>query len=223
MDLGFGESAENKQSPEAKAATLAYNIITKAKGIESWANVSHQIEADGRIHFKGTVYFQDLSKVALDEMDLVIFQVVKDDAGRMIFTAAIDSDQDKKDKNKNSEAKPKVDTATLTAKDVETIIVKRRQEYEFVRSMMAMVLGTVEERIAIHLPGLLTEVHGAKRDDAGTVRFVFKGQKLLETMDGIAASDTILEQQIRAVGNTSDKTSEMKYLSKRRGRRSSSG
>jgi hypothetical protein len=54
---------EQDKDSQAKVKKAASETLSESKGIETWKNVSVKHMDDGRIHFKGTAYFKDLSKV----------------------------------------------------------------------------------------------------------------------------------------------------------------
>ncbi|MCX5682063.1 MAG: hypothetical protein NT049_00025 [Planctomycetota bacterium] len=69
-------AAEPAANPEEDMNDCVGAFIKKSTGIDAWKDVSFQRAADGRIQFKGTAYFKDLTKV----------KVFPDDrAGRISF------------------------------------------------------------------------------------------------------------------------------------------
>lgn len=209
MSMSLGQELGVKTSPVEAAATLAYDILTKSTGISAWSNISYQMTEDGRIRFKGTAYFENLSEVALHEMDMVRFAVTKGAKGRMILSASVNSSPDA---SMQKDETPRVDTSSLTSADVKRLIAQHRQEYRYMRSMMAMVVGSVEVSTRVRLPGPLSEIRGAKSAGEGSVEISFQGSRFLDALDRLVDSDTLLENQIRATGSAKEQTPEMRRI-----------
>jgi len=62
-----------EQKPDLKALHRQMEkgvkkIVTKSSGVEAWSGVSYELTEAGRLHFKGTAYFPDISMLDIRDV-----------------------------------------------------------------------------------------------------------------------------------------------------------
>jgi len=176
--------------PDAKeiAKGMAQQMVSGTNGVEAWSDLSYEVAKDGRTHIQGTAYFKDYTKLKLKQGGGMDFTWAKDPKGGM----ALEMKMADKDADAPAE-KPK-----LTDEEVQDLIKAKRQEYEQMKPMMTMILGTMKMDMTFMLPGKLSEVNVFQKTEKGGVRLVFEGKKMLEVMDKIMADDKLLADTIKA-------------------------
>jgi len=175
--------------PEMALKKFAKQTLDDSKGVEAWSDVSLARTEDGRMKFKGTAYFKDLTKlqIANSKNDITW---TKDEKGGMILKAA-----PPQDRPKPPAAKPE---KPMTDEEIAQAVKEARDQYIQGRPMMEMVFSKMKMAMKYRLPGTLAEVNGFTREADGSVAFAFDGAKILETMDKLMADEAYLTACIKA-------------------------
>ncbi|HUU59990.1 MAG TPA: hypothetical protein VMZ50_10625, partial [Phycisphaerae bacterium] len=179
---------DEKPDPKKIAKNIAQSMVSGANGVEAWSDLSYEVAKDGRTHIQGTAYFKDYTKLDMKQGGGMDFTWAKDPKGGMALEVKM-ADRDQAE----PAAKPK-----LTDKELQDLIQAKRQEYQQMKPMMTMILGTMKMDMTFMLPGKLSEVNVFDKTDKGGVRLVFVGKKMLEVMDKIMADDKLLADAIEA-------------------------
>jgi len=178
------------EKPDAKkiAKNMAQQMVSGANGMEAWSDLSYEAAKDGRTHIQGTAYFKDYTKLKMKQGGGMDFTWAKDPKGGMALEIKM-ADKDEPE----PAGKPQ-----LTDKELQELIQAKRQEYQQMKPMMTMILGTMKMDMTFMLPGKLSEVNVFQKTEKGGVRLVFEGKKMLEVMDKIMADDKLLADTIKA-------------------------
>jgi hypothetical protein len=86
-------------------------VITEAKGVEAWRDVSYKRLDDGRLFFKGTAYFTNLNTLDIPNQTMLEFDWKKSGGGAVL---TLRTNKSEKKEGFKVEKKP-VDWAKLTA------------------------------------------------------------------------------------------------------------
>ena len=188
MNMGSGEAA--KMDPEMMLKGFAKKILEGSKGIETWADVSIVTTDDGRMTFKGTGYFKDVTKVQSGEGDASGTTWAKDEKGGMVLTL----DTSSKNSPEKGEAKP----VPATEEEMTKAIQAAKMQWQQMKPMMEMMLAKLKMDMIFRLPGTLAEVEGFTKQADGSVRVTIEGAKLLAVMDKRMADEDYLKAAIKA-------------------------
>lgn len=177
MDLmGGGKGGTEKQ---AKAATA--ELISKSKGVDAWRDVSYEVLEDGRIVFKGTAYFRNLSDLDIPNQTMLEFDWARDGGNGILSLRA-------KDKREGKKAAKAADE-NLTPQQAAAKLKEARAKYQQMKPMMAMIMGAMKHEVVFHLPGR-TGKTTAFQKDGDALTLAFDGGKMLTAMEALINDDT---------------------------------
>ncbi len=194
INLNFDDNESTKPSVEQQLKDLARDTMQNAKGIEVWADVETEITDEGKLHFKGTAYFKDVTKLSFEQSGFEQdsgFAISRDDDGLLI----LEMETDKEEKTK--EAKQ------LTDEQVRQEIKKQRLKYEQSKPMMIGILNNLKQTNIVHYKGRVKSSVNFQKSD-GAVTLIVDGKKMLEYFDSLMSNDEKLEQMIRAGKDMND-------------------
>ena len=189
-NFGPGGPGGAKPDPDKLAKTAVGQTLAN-KAIEAWSDVSYEVLNDGRIHVKATGYFKDVTKLGVlpgqpPQADQG-FRWSKNDKGGMDLVLKTDK----------APATAPASQPKLTDEQVSAKVKEAKMQYQQMKPMMAMMLGTLKIDMTFVLPGKLQEVNNFKKTDKG-VQLVIEGKKMLEVMDKSMTDDKALEALVRA-------------------------
>lgn len=170
-----------KGASDSQVKAAAAEIISKAKGVDAWRDVSFERMDDGRISFKGTAYFRNLSDLDIPNQTMLEFDWAgaTDGTGELTMRA----------KKPGRGAKPDAAPETLSAAELALKLKESRAQYQQMKPMMAMMVGTMKHEVVFHLPGRPGKSSAFQVDPAGSLRLQFEGAKLLEAMEKLINDD----------------------------------
>jgi hypothetical protein len=158
-------------------------LLEKSRGVDAWSNITYERTKEGRIGFKGTAYFPNLS-----ELDLETF------GKEASFT-----------KSGNNlvlqiEEKEKGDTpqAKLTEDEIKAQINQSKQEWKQMKTIMGPMLEKIKQQLTYKLPSTVESSMNMKKVDSTTVTVQMDGTKLITAMDSMMADDAWLKKQAEA-------------------------
>lgn len=178
MDItSGGQKGSDKQ---LKAAVG--EIIKQTKGVEAWRDVSYELLDDGRIGFKGTAYFRNLSDLNIPNQTMLEFDWNGAAGGTGELTLRA--------KGKDGKEKPSAAPAEkLSPAELAQKLKESRAQYQQAKPMMAMIMGAMKHEVVFHLPGKRGKTTAFTIEPAGSLRLQFDGAKLLEAMDKLITDD----------------------------------
>jgi len=191
QDMAAAMTPDAPPASEDQIRQTARQIVSQSRGIEAWKDVSFGRAEDGRIRFKGTAYFKDLSAFRVSQGGPSGMTLTKDDKGGLVL--ALEEGKGKEKEKGSGEAPPQ-----LTEEEITKRIADHRARWQQQRPMLAMVLGTMKMDLRFRLPGTLAEVTNFAKGDDGTLRLLFEGPKLLEGMDQLTANDAAMHEIVAA-------------------------
>jgi len=200
---GMGLPDATRPDKNEMLKSFGKSAIEDAPGVETWADISLGTTDDGRMKFKGTAYFKDVTKIQVaqgEEGGGVAW--AKDPKGGMILRMAMGPDKDQgkgqdKDQPKPVEAKP----PAMTDAELAEAVQQAKAQWLQTKPMIQAMLGKMKMEAVFHLPGTLGEVSGFKKGANGSVSLVIEGAKLLEAMEKQMTDDATLKAAIKAGKN----------------------
>jgi hypothetical protein len=182
---------DDKKTPDQKLQGAIKDVLDNAKGVAAWRDVSYKMQDDGRVWFKGTAYFADLSRVEFQNIAAMNFTLQKTNGGLVLESQM----NNKNDQGKNL-APAKLSDAEMAAKTKES-----RASYQSSRPMMVGFFATLHQQAVFHLPGAASEVSNFKTTPAGDLQINFDGTNMLAAMDALTTSDDWWRKQLAVSGN----------------------
>ncbi len=179
MNLSLG--AENADE-DAKMREAVASIIEDAQGVDAWNDVHFERLADGRILFRGTAWFPDITKLEIKNQTMMRFQWTRDPSANGELTLSMgNQNDDAADPEKNSPPDDEEGRRTWLAAE--------RGKFQQARMMMATMLGGLKHTATFRLAGAAAGAH--QFDDIGDDRLQieFAGEKFLAAIDSAMADD----------------------------------
>lgn len=188
-DLPAHSGPDAGPDPEAVAKQTVRGILDASAGVDAWADVAFNRTDDGRIHFKGTAYFRDLSKMNLTIAGLLGVAFAMDEKGGMTLLV---------DRPAEGVRGAAVPPQKLTEAEIDRRVKAERERFRQKRPWLESFLAGTRLEMSFRLPGTPAEVSNLRKDEDGTLRFVIEGPKLLQAIDQLMADDPYLRQRIVA-------------------------
>lgn len=179
---GFG-GAPAPADPKETVKKALNEQIGKAKGVDAWSDVSCELEKDGRVHFKGTAYFPDVNKLAIDGEKNAVSFVKEGDAMVLKFDT---------DKGEPGGEAPKLTEAEITEK-----IKQERAQYEQGKAMVSAMFKDLKFQMSFALPGTVAESNILKKE-GNTVSMAITGPQIIAAMDKMNADDALMRKKVMA-------------------------
>lgn len=174
IDMGPNISAA-EESPEIKAKRIVRDEVKNAEGVEVWKDISWEMLGDEKIRFKGTAYFQDISKVKfhngggkfnlLNEIRLNL----KNGSAELLL----------KDENQPRGMSSGNKTDADETEDYE----KTEKELRELRPMLSAFFAKLKIERIFHLPGTTISSSNFETLDKKTIRLLIEGEKVMELVD----------------------------------------
>jgi hypothetical protein len=173
----------NKAGAEKQLRAAVGEIITKSKGVDAWRDVSYELLDDGRISFKGTAYFRNLSALNIPNQTMLEFDWTPGDDHTGVLTLRAKEG----DKKKSRTPAPAED---LTGEALALKLKQERAKYQQMKPMMAMIMGPMKHEAVFHLPGQLGNSSAFQKDPSGVLSLRFDGNKMLAALEKLINDDT---------------------------------
>lgn len=185
----LGPTFGGPQDPAARARQTVAGIVTMSEGVAAWKDVAYKLKPKSELWFKGTAYFDDVSKLRIH--DLQMFQVSWVDAGDGRKKLVI--------RPGDAEKLPAPVPVELTDEEVAKRAAEQKQQYETSKMMAQMMFQGVSVSLTFHLPGKVTEAKGLVHDPAtGALTLRVTGPALFRAKDELLADDAWVARVIRA-------------------------
>lgn len=187
MNISMGGEKEN-QDPDIQMKKAVKKIIEKSKGVSVWKNVTYKLKDDGRILFKGTAYFKDISKLKIHNISMMNVDFKKAKNKTMVLILK-DEKGEKGDRKKKKPGK-------MTDKEIKKQIKKQKAGYQQMKPMLKAFLSSMKMDAAFKLPGKVKSFVNFKKTKTKALRIVFEGEKLLKILDKFAQDDKWWKSQV---------------------------
>lgn len=156
LDVLFDPSAvsmgSSQNNPQKEMEAAVRKIIKDAKGVDVWKDVTYKRMPDGRVNFKGTAYFPDLSKVDIQNYG-TSFSLAKEGTTVTLLM------KEEKEGKQGAAKKPAAPSTPPTEAEVDAEIQKAKGEWERSKPMMAAMLSGLKKEATLRLPGKMIEVN----------------------------------------------------------------
>lgn len=193
LDVLFDPSAvsmgSSQKDPQKEMEAAVRKIIKDAKGVDVWKDVTYKRMPDGRVNFKGTAYFPDLTKLEIQNYG-TSFSLAKE--GNTVTLLMKEEKEGKQGAAKKPAAPP---STPPTEAEVDAEIQKAKGEWERSKPMMAAMLTGLKKEATLRLPGKMIEVNNFTKLGPNVVKVSMDGAKLIETLDAAMADTEWLKQQ----------------------------
>jgi len=160
-------------------------VITEAKGVEAWRDVSYRRLDDGRLFFKGTAYFTNLNTLDIPNQTMLEFDWKRSGGGAVL---ALRTNKSEKKEGFQMEKKT-VDWAKLTPEERTKKLKEERAKFQQAKGIVSAFLGSMKHDVVFHLPGKVGESSNFTKDASGALRLQFEGAKLLAAVEKRMADD----------------------------------
>jgi len=169
-------------NPEKELKKAVAEILAKAQGVEVWRDMSYRKLDDGRIYFKGTAYFKNISDFEIPQQTMKEFAWSISADGTGVLTL-----RDKRDGDE--ELKKAADWRKLSPEERTQKAKAERGEFKQRMPLMLATLGAMKHEAVFHLPGQPAEWVGFTRDPIGALRLQLDGSKILTAMESLVSDD----------------------------------
>ena len=178
---------EAPPSPEDEMRECVAAMLKRSVGIDAWKDVSFQRAADGRVQFKGTAYFKDLSKVRIYPDDRTRISFGPDGTTALLLIL-----------NRSKPAiEPPKPARPVSSEDLAKHIKELRDRYQQTKSTVTIDLVGMKLDLVFHSPGTLEEARGLDQQGM-TLAYTLDGGKVLQAMDSQMNDSTVLRQWVVA-------------------------
>lgn len=184
-----------EQKPDLKALHRQMEkgvkkIVTKSSGVEAWSGVSYELTEAGRLHFKGTAYFPDISMLDIRDVFQASMTFLPDKEGRRILLLI----QEKKEK------RPPGGKA-LTEEEIREKIKTEKIKFHRARPLLAGFLPDFKLEMLFHLPGKVVSTVNLKQYGEKSCGVSLEGRHILEVIDSLASDETWWRRQAVSSSN----------------------
>jgi hypothetical protein len=183
MDFNAGNEAQDT----GRALTNAVReLLQQAKGVEAWRDVSFKTLDDGRLYFRGTAYFKDLSKLEIPNQTMLEFDWTKNADSSALLTLRTNKSEPADGISVHRAKKPAKD---LSPEELNKLIKQQRASFQQSKPMMAGILGPMKQSVVWHLPGNVTSSSNFAKDSAGNLTIKIEGAKMLDVIEKLVNDD----------------------------------
>lgn len=191
VNLGANNEVTDETIKEAVG-----KVITEAKGVEAWRDVSYKQLDDGRLFFKGTAYFTNLNTLDIPNQTMLEFDWRKSGAGA-VLTLRTNKSEKKEGLQVKKEA---VDWSKLTPEERTKKLKEERAKFQQAKAMISAFMGSMKHEVIFHLPGKVGESSNFTKDASGALRLQFEGAKLLAALEKRMADDAWATKNYGSLG-----------------------
>ncbi len=183
---------DEEPDPESQMKDAVKDILEKSSGIDVWKDVSYKLADDGKISFKGTAYFKDVSKFDVHNQGMMKVVFFKDEKGNLVLELK------GKEKDKKGVKTGKKKLAKLSEEEITKKFKEEKAKYQQMKPMMSAFMSTMKQEMRFHLPGKPSNVTNFKVEEGGTLLLTFEGEKLFGVMDEMFEDPAWMRKQILA-------------------------
>jgi hypothetical protein len=183
--MSFGAE---KETPEEAMRSAVKEVLEKSKGVDAWRDVSYQLRDDGRIFFRGTALFKNLSKLHLHNQTMLEFTWKKYGDGTAVLglNANTLTGADAVGSQKPSAT---AITNQLAPEAFSKKVREGRVKLQQAKPILSGYLANVKHATTFHLPGKISTSSNFVKEDSGALTLRFEGAKVLEIIEKLANDD----------------------------------
>jgi hypothetical protein len=178
--------AEETKAPEEQMKEVVYDILKRSSGIEAWRDVSFQLLPSGRVHFTGTAYFRDLSRVRIfpDTKTQISFHSDGGNAMMLVLNSPRETKDDRPRPGRE-----------VSEEELAKKMKEMRAAYQAARGRIALDTSGLKVTLAFRLPGAPSEVRGLEQE-GNVLTHVTQGEKLIQALDSVFNDNATLTRMI---------------------------
>lgn len=185
----FAENSEEISSDESANVSIR-RLIEESVGVDAWRDVTFRELEDGRVHFRGTAYFKDLSKLSVALSSENKFVVTKNGQGNLTVSVS---------KNTSDSRIPvSVPNEPLTSESLR----RQRKQYRAIRPVLAGTLDVMSCETTFHFSGVVRRSSNFEGLSSSSLRHRFEGKRVLEVLDRLF--DPAFADQLLAISSKSN-------------------
>ncbi len=177
------------QDPEKSAKDAIRKVIEEAEGADAWQDVSYRELDDGRLLFKGTVYFPELAKLKIGPIAFWRYTMTNDQMGNLVITPVA-----------SELPPPYAHLRTNAPVTVEAIRLARRQ-FRSAKPLLAVLFGSMRQETVFHVPGVVRHASNFETNSPQTLRIRFDGARYLEAIEERLFDARLTEEPTKAAGD----------------------
>ncbi len=186
-------TAGNENEDPGKALTNAVReVLEKSQGVDAWRDVTFKTLDDGRLYFRGTAYFKNLSKLDIQNQTMLELDWTKTSDGNALLT--LRTNKAESPEGVSIHRQKKSPPKNMTPEELDKRIKQQRVQYQQAKPMIAGIFGPMKHVIVLHLPGKLVSHANFTNDAGGNLALRFSGARMLEVMDQLVNDDAWCRQ-----------------------------
>ena len=175
------------QDPDQILTNAVKEVLGNTQGVDAWRDVTFKTLDDGRLYFRGTAYFKNLSKLDLQNQTMLEFDWTAMADGHGLLTVRTNKSTSP---SGNPAIHPKHEPAKiLTPEQLAKQIKRQRAEFQRSKPFLTGIIGAMKHSVVLHLPGKVQLRSNFATDGAGNLTIRFDGAKLLEVMEKLVNDD----------------------------------
>jgi len=172
--------------PETQMKEIVRTILKSSRGIEAWKDVSFKRLPDDRIQFKGTAYFEDISKVKIHPDDARSRAAFGPEGDKVLMLIL----HRPEDTGRTSRRRYSAESLAARMKSM-------RRSFREARGPIGLHLANMTLHLRFHVPGVPNEVKGLEQSGRA-LTFSTTGPQLIRHMDSLVANHAELRRMAMA-------------------------
>jgi hypothetical protein len=186
---GGPQAAADLPALQEEARKEAARIISETQGVTAWKDVTFSGEKDGRINFKGTAYFKDITKFTTSDQKVTIgWKPAADGTVQLELLLKLEGGPAPKEPPK------------LTEEQIKKNVADAKTEMAQQLPMLAQTLNEARMEWQFTLPGTAANSVNFQpvADKPNTLNLVFEGKKMVEYLKTLSEDEAYMRANIVA-------------------------
>lgn len=190
-------TGDNDVTEEALKEAVG-KVMTSAKGVEAWRDVSYKRLDDGRLFFKGTAYFTNLARFEVPNQSMLEFEWQKA-GGNAVLSLRTNKSEPKEGFKVRKEPE---DWTKFTPEQRTQKLKQERAKFQQMKPMFTAFMGSMKHDVIFHLPGKVSDSSNFSKDAAGALELKFTGEKLMAVLEKLLGDDEWMAKNHDSLGGT---------------------
>lgn len=187
--FSFSLDGPEADDPEVVAKSNVKTILEKSKDVEAWKDISYKMTEDGRISFKATAYFSDISKLDIHNLKTLPFTFSKNEKGDISLELKVAGKE-------LAESGKTIAVEKLSKEEIGLKIEAAKRKYQQSKTMLTAFLSEMKTSAVFHLPGRVSSVTSFEENPDGTLSITLEGPKMLEAISTLAEDENWWRRQV---------------------------
>lgn len=188
----------NNVGPEIHLKEAVLSELNNAKGVEAWDNISYKYKDEKSIYFKGTAYFNYLSRLKFHNsgVRIPLYDSIIMSRDEKQFSIELKSSKPGIKRKDSLKMVPDTIRPMLTDAEIEEKLAKTRKEILEAKAMLTVLFADIKLDRTFYLPGTIAGSSNFEQNKDGSVRNSFEGSQLIELITARLDDEEWLRQQI---------------------------